>query len=415
MKKFLVVLGILFLSFCGFILYDTYFKKKIPVLEIQEEVVHVDKLYIYGTHLNIEGNYNFTDNPELVLYNGEFISYELNNEDGKFNISLLLNDGIYLDDIPVGDYYLFLRTKYNEDDKEKYRYYALKNDTDYQDTTYYTMSNFNKKIVINNEEEYPTMMLHVSDSNDNNVYDIVLDPGHGGMDGGATKNGYKETDFTLEIANKLKEGLTKEGFTVKLTHEEGQLSSNDRLEEYGVHGRAVIPREVNAKYMFSIHLNSNNSSYVNGLEIYTAKNINYDFAKLLANNITSKTGIGYSNNKVNKIFDGIYSKNFTENDINSSLEGYKDRNLNAYDITTNSNYYYIIRETGGIVTGAYVDDRNSSITANPYVNSNVGTETYLLELGYLSNKSNLDNMINNMDKYVEAIVDSIKTLKETTN
>ena len=39
----------------------------------------------------------------------------------------------------------------------------------------------------------------------------------------------------------------------------------------------------------------------------------------------------------------------------------------------------------------------------------------LLELGYLSNKSNLDNMINNMDKYVDAIVNSVKPLYKTTN
>jgi N-acetylmuramoyl-L-alanine amidase len=415
MKKFLVILGILFLSFCGFIVYDSYFKDKIPVLEIQEEIVQIDKLYIYGTHLNIEGSYSFTDTPELVLYDGEFISYKLNSEKGNFNVSELLNDGIYLDDIPLGDYYLFLKTKYTEEDKEKYKYYSLKNNTDYQTTTYYTMSNYNKKIVIDNEEDYPTMMLHVANNNDNDIYDIVIDPGHGGMDGGATKFGYKETDFTLDIANKLKEKLTKEGFTVKLTHEEGQLTSNDRLEEYGTHGRAVIPREVNAKYMFSIHLNSNNYSSVNGLEVYTAKNINYDLAKALVSNITNNTGINYSNNKINKVFDGIYTRNFTEDDINASFDGYKKKNLNAYNITTNSNYYYIIRETGGIITGAYVDDRNSDIIANPYVSSNVGTETYLLELGYLSNKSNLDNMLNNMDKYADAIVNSIKPLYKTTN
>ena len=161
MKKFLVILGILFLSFCGFLIYDTYFKDKIPVLETQEEVVYVDKLYIYGTHLNVEGTYSFTDTPELVLYNGEFISYKLNTEKGTFNISELLNDGIYLDDIPLGDYYLFLRTTYTEDDKEKYKYYSLKNNSEYQTTTYYTMSNYNKKMVIENEEEYPTMMYMI--------------------------------------------------------------------------------------------------------------------------------------------------------------------------------------------------------------------------------------------------------------
>ena len=209
--------------------------------------------------------------------------------------------------------------------------------------------------------------------------------------------------------------MENQGFKVKLTHEDNQLSDTERLEEYGVHGRAVIPREVNAKYLFSIHLNSSNNASVNGLEIYTAKNINYDFAKLLVKNITEKTGIGYSNNKINKIANSIYSRNFTTEEVNNTLNDYVKRELSPYDVTTNSNYYYMIRETGGIITGAYVDNRNSKIIGNPYINSNVGTEAYLLELGYLSNKDDVNNMVNNMDKFVEGISESIKTLYNVRN
>lgn len=410
MKKFLIIIGILFLMFCGFVVYDVYFKEEIPVLTVEEEKVNVSELYIYGTHLNIKGSYNFLDTAELVLYNGEFISYKINSLDGNFNLSELINDGIYLDDIPVGEYYLFLRTKYIEDDLEKYRYYVLVNNTDYQETTYYSMSTYNKKVVINNENSYPTMMMHVTDNKDDNIYDIVLDPGHGGRDGGASNNGYKETDFTMNIATKVKSKLEEYGFRVKLTHEEGQISSSEKLGEYGIHGRAVVPREVNAKYLFSIHLNSSNSPSVSGLEIYTAKNINYDLAKNLVNNITTITGLGYSNNTINKVADSVYSRNFTQKDIDSSMREYQEKNLMPYEITTNTNYYYMIRETGGIVTGAYVDGRNSEILANPYVKSNVGTESYILELGYLSNKNDLNNVINNIDKYALGIAVSIKSL-----
>lgn len=415
MNKFLILIGLIFLISCGFIVYDTYCKEKIPMLPIEEERVSINELYIYGTHLNIKGSYSFTDIAELVLYNGEFISYNINSSDRNFNLSELINDGIYLDDIPKGDYYLFLRTKYTEDNVEKYKYYALENMTEYDKTKYYTMSNYNKKIVIDNEDNYPTMMLHVTDNNDSNIYDIVIDPGHGGMDGGASKNGYKETDFTMDISTKVRNKLEKYGFKVKLTHEVNQLSSYDKLEEYGTHGRAVVSREVNAKYLFSIHLNSSNSASVSGLEVYTAKNINYDFAKVLVNNITKFTGLGYSNNKINKVADSIYSRNFTQENIESSISDYKEKKLNPYEITTSSNYYYMIRETGGIVTGAYVDNRNSEILGNPYVYSNVGTEAYLLELGYLSNIHDLNNVINNMDKYAEGIAVSIKALYDMNN
>lgn len=410
MKKFLVLIGMLFLIFCGFVVYDTYSYVDIPILKIEDNIINIDKLYIYGTHLNMEGYYNLDANGELVLYNGEFINYDVNVNDGRFNLSNYLNDGLYLDNINNGEYYLFFRIEYMDDNQVKYKYYPLKNNTEYQETTYYTMSNYNKKVTIYNEDSYPTMMIKIDDNKDNNIYDIVLDPGHGGRDGGASKNGYKETDFTMKIATKVKEKLENIGFKVKLTHEEGQLTNDEKLEEYGINGRAVIPREVNAKYLFSFHLNSSNYSSVSGLEVYTAKNINYDFAKLLVNNITSFTGLGYSSNKINKIDNSIYSRNFTQDDINESMNDYQENDLNPYEITTYSNYYYIIRETGGIVTGAYVDGRNDEIVGNPYVDSNVGTEAYLMELGYISNKNDLNNMVNNMDKYVDAIVLSIKSL-----
>jgi len=412
MKKFLIIIGVLLITFCGFLLYDKYSHILIPVLDIEEDRISIDKIYIYGTHLNMEGNYVFDENTDLVLYDGEFISYKINSLDNGFNLSDYVNEGIYLDDIPNGDYYLFFRTKYMEDNEEKYKYYAINNNTEYEYTTYYTMSNYNKKITIDNEDEYPTMMMHVDKNKDKKteVYDIVIDPGHGGKDGGASKNGYKETDFTMKLATKLKSKLEGYGFSVKLTHEDGQLSKEEKLEEYGVHGRAVVPREVNAKYLFSLHLNSSTYSSVSGLELYTAKNINYDFAKSLVNNIVSLTGIGYSNNKINKISNGIYSRNFTKEDVEDSINDYIDYDLVPYDITTNANYYYMIRETGGIITGAYVDGRNDKILSNPYTKSNVGTEAYLLELGYLSNKNDLNNMINNMDKFVEAIAVSIKSL-----
>lgn len=413
MKKFIMFMGILLLMFIGFLIYDSLEFIRIPVLDIEEESININKLYIYGTHLNIEGDYTIERDSELVLYNGDFLSYKVNVKDGKFNFSDYVNDGIYLDDIPKGKYYLFFRTRYiNEEGIEEYKYYPLNNNTEYKETIYYTMSNYEKKVVISNEDSYPTVMMKVDKIKNKNVYDIVIDPGHGGKDGGASNKGYKETDFTLDIATKLKNKLEEKGFRVKLTHEIGEISSTKKLPEYGVHGRAIIPREVNAKYLFSIHLNSSVDKDVNGLEIYTAKNINYDFAKLLVNNITKDTGIKYSNNKTNKIYDSIYTRNFTDYEVKESIQEYIDEEMKAYDVTTNSNYYYMIRETGGIVTGAYVDNRNSDKIYNPYVNSNIGTETYLLELGYISNSNDLDNIINNTDKYVNAIFKSIISLKD---
>lgn len=410
MKKFLFVLLILLLGFGGYLLYDNYFNKGIPKLDVEEEVINIDNLFIYGTYLNMHGNLVSDSNLELVLYNGEFLEYKINSLNNEFNMSDNINDGLYLEDIPVGTYYLFLRSSSKDDkDNDIYKYYTLNNTTEYKETTYYTFSNRGNKILITSDEDYHTLMFTVSKNDNKDIYDVVIDPGHGGMDSGAIKNGRKESEYTMKIANDLKNKLEEYGVKVKLTREEDQLTTNEVLDDYGKSGRAVINHEVNAKFLFSIHMNSNQAASVHGLEIYTADNINYDFAKRMANNIVTFANTNYSTNKINKVFDGIYTRTFTQSDIDSSLAEYENKNMKSYNITTKSNYFYMIRETGGIMTGAYVDNRNEpKIIANPYYNSNVGSEAYLLELAYLTNANDFENMDNNMAKYTNAIADTFK-------
>ena len=411
MKKFLIFLLIFMMLFGVYTLYNNFKIGDIKKLDVEEEVINIDQLFIYGNHLNLHGNLVNDNNLELVLYNGEFRTFEINNATSGFNLGDRVNEGIVLDEIPRGKYYMFLRSNSSDDKGNKnYKYYILNNTTKYKETKYYTFSNIGNKIIINSDDIYKTLTLNITNNNDTEIYDVVVDPGHGGMDSGASKNGNKEADFTMRLALNLKEKLESFGVLVKLTREENQLSLNETLPNYGVHGRAVIPYEVNAKYVFSIHLNSSNYSSANGIEIYTADKINYDFAKKLAKNIKENANVNYSKNPVNKVFDGIYTRNFTESDIKSSLNDYKKRNMNAYDITTNSNYYYMIRETGGIITGAYVDNRNEEIGENPYFNSNVGCEAYLLELGYLTNKSDIQNINKNLNSYTEAIATSFKEI-----
>lgn len=60
------------------------------------------------------------------------------------------------------------------------------------------------------------------------------------------------------------------------------------------------------------------------------------------------------------------------------------------------------------MTGAYVDDSNpEKVGVNPYYNSNIGNEAYLLEIGYISNSSDLEIILNSEDKLAKAISDAI--------
>jgi len=433
MKKFIIIVILILLTFTGYIVYVEIEKNKIPPLIAEQEKVEIEEYFIYGTMLSMKGSLTVEelnyDEIDLVLYNKDIkiekketiekrftkIPIIVEKKDNKvsFKLSELINEGLYLDNIKTGNYTLFIRTTHKEitEDEEEiisYKYYSLDNKTEYKETTYYTMKKYNNKILINSNNDYQTMMFKVEENTDNkDVYDIVIDAGHGGMDPGAVSGKEIESTYTLEIAEKLKEELDNVGLKVKLTREENSLEKDEYFGEYGPGGRAQISHEVNAKYVISIHLNKSNSPQVSGIELYTPANINYDFAKDLVEEIVSNTSIKYSNRKTFKMFNGVYTHNFTEDEIKTALEGYEKKKYKPYDVTTNSSYLYMIRETGGIMTGAYVDDRNEEQAANDYYNSNIGSEAYLLETCYLSNRNDLNIIKKEQDKYVKAIATSI--------
>lgn len=242
----------------------------------------------------------------------------------------------------------------------------------------------------------------------NNDYWVKTRPSHGGVDSGTVKDKYDEASIVMDISEGIANYLEKDGFKVKLTRDKDSLDSDEYFDEYNDGGRAVISHEVYAKYLFSIHVNSSDSSKVRGIELYTASDINYDFAKGIVKGIVDSGLTKVSSKSLYKVDDGIYTHNFSEREISKAIDGYDNKGYKHYNITTNSNYLYMIRETGGIMTGAYVDDSNpDTVGVNPYYDCNRGTEAYLLELGYLTNKSDLNVLTKSRDEYAKVIADAI--------
>lgn len=380
------------------IIFTSFAKTSIlkeEVINLEKTNINIDKYYIYGTHLNLEGtipNINY-DEIKLVLKNyTKETEYDLIVNDNYFLTSYESNKGINIEDIKVKSYFA-IKTKENGETK----YYPLTNNTEYNETTYYNLKN--KKLVFHFNETFKVKLYDT----DEEIYDIVIDAGHGGKDTGAIEFDYNESDFTLEYAKSLKEKLEENGYKVKLTRE-----NDDTLISYGENSRTSIPFDIHAKYLISIHFNSSESPIYRGLEIYSPPHINYDFAKTLVNNINSNTSIDISNNKSYQIEDGICVRTWQEDDIDimkndASLGGYE-----PYDIKENTPYLYMLRETGGIIMNAHIDGRDFSKPKNNYYNSNIGIESYLLELGYLNNYLDLEIIQNEKDAYIEAITNSIK-------
>lgn len=90
---------------------------------------------------------------------------------------------------------------------------------------------------------------------------VVIDPGHGGMDPGAVRDGVREKDVVLGIARRLEVRLeARDGFSAVLTREgDWFVSLADRV------GTA---RRAGGDLFVSIHANSNDRSALSGMEVY---------------------------------------------------------------------------------------------------------------------------------------------------
>lgn len=102
---------------------------------------------------------------------------------------------------------------------------------------------------------------------------IVLDPGHGGMDCGATRSGIFEKDITTDVSQRVAQILRSKGYKVYLTRDEDKDMS---LEE-----RVTFTEEHNPDIFVSIHVNSSEGTTANGLETHYYHDYSIGLAKIV--------------------------------------------------------------------------------------------------------------------------------------
>jgi len=96
---------------------------------------------------------------------------------------------------------------------------------------------------------------------------IVIDPGHGGLDGGASSGNVIERDITLSISNELVKRLEKKGATVVMTRKKAgdAIDEHDTGEKYptvrsrklaDLKLREEITVKENPNVFISVHVNS---------------------------------------------------------------------------------------------------------------------------------------------------------------
>lgn len=107
---------------------------------------------------------------------------------------------------------------------------------------------------------------------------ILIDPGHGGIDGGAqSKNGTIEKDINLQIALKLKETLINKGYTVYMTRDEdeGLYQKGSTIREKkrdDLNKRVEKKIETNCDIFVSIHQNMFAQSKCYGSQVWYSSN-----------------------------------------------------------------------------------------------------------------------------------------------
>ncbi len=107
---------------------------------------------------------------------------------------------------------------------------------------------------------------------------ILLDPGHGGADGGAGDRPMQEKDIALNISLKLRDFLQQQGAIVIMTRETDKdlaptdLKGYSRRKTFDLKERLKIINESNADFFVSVHLNAIPSSQWSGAQTFYSTN-----------------------------------------------------------------------------------------------------------------------------------------------
>lgn len=103
------------------------------------------------------------------------------------------------------------------------------------------------------------------------MYRVVIDPGHGGADVGATRDGIYEKDITLAVSKIVESNLSKQGVYTHMTR--------DRDKTVELSERSDFSNAISPDVFVSIHVNSSARDDIIGLETHWFKDDSIDYAK----------------------------------------------------------------------------------------------------------------------------------------
>lgn len=126
------------------------------------------------------------------------------------------------------------------------------------------------KITLKRDSDSEPVEKPARKNSSKNSNKVVIDPGHGGSDYGAIRDGINEKDITLDISQRVEAILRSKGIKTALTRNDDTFVS---LED-----RVSFSEDENPEIFVSIHVNSAVSETPNGIETHWY----HDYSKSLA-------------------------------------------------------------------------------------------------------------------------------------
>ena len=140
---------------------------------------------------------------------------------------------------------------------------------------------------------------------------VVIDPGHGGEDGGATScTGRMESEYNLAISRRLDDLLHLLGYQTRMTRKSdvsiyttGDTIARKKISD--LKERVRIVNETSNALLVSIHQNQFSDSRYSGAQVFYAKT---DGSKELAQALQGKlvTALNPYSNRKSKLVSGVY-------------------------------------------------------------------------------------------------------------
>ncbi len=234
--------------------------------------------------------------------------------------------------------------------------------------------------------------LGISRGKHRRPFTIVIDPGHGGIDSGATgKDHSVEKNITLKFAKELKKALeANDNYNILLTRDDDEYL---RLSE-----RSQIARDHKADLFISVHADTVSQNWVRGATVYTLSDKASD---ALAGAVAERENLS------DTLAGGALPEE--KQQVADILLDLVQRETKAFSSRFASELVSNLSATVGMIN-------NSHRSANFQVLRSYDVPSVLLELGYLSNRDDADNLLDRAwrQKAIRAIakaIDSFSALK----